>query len=249
MPAPAPSATTRCRRGSGCGAWTRPRPRAPPRVDRRRRRSGPARAGRNTRCGSRVAQAAPTAAPASAVSGHRHRGAQVGPHPARVRRAPPSRCRRRRTACSWPGSAPARPPAARCSSAGSCISPPPPTTASTQPATSAARHEQPRRRAGDVPRQVEPGHPAFQPSTTSSTSASRCDHGVRRDVDRHLLAGGDVRVRHEDGPHAHPLGAVDVLVGAVADVDAAPAGRSTPTARIAARNASGCGLAWSISLV
>ena len=136
MPAPAARATVRCRRGSGWGACARPRSGLRrvwiPTPTIRTRTSG-----RKTRCGSRVAQAAPPAAPASAVSAI---GAAVR-RSGRTRRAyvsaavaVPATLESLFVASTCAGPAAGRP----MSSAGSWTSPPPPTTASTQPATSAA---------------------------------------------------------------------------------------------------------------
>ena len=69
-------------------------------------------------------------------------------------------------------------------------------------------------------------------------------HGVRLHVDRHLLVGGDVGVRHQHRAHARPAGRRARPRTAGRRRRRRPPGRRTPTAASAARNASRCGLAW-----
>src|ERR1700754_1546215 len=69
---------------------------------------------------------------------------------------------------------------------------------------------------------------AVKPTATSGAPAvdplpqvgQPLDHRVRCHVDRHPLVDGNVAVRHQNGAHADALGAADVVVGPVADVDA-----------------------------
>src|SRR4051794_40309835 len=101
------------------------------------------------------------------------------------------------------------------SSAGSCTSPPPPDTASIQPAKPAAMHSS---------RTVErsgtyasgPGGPAIDDVEEVGQPG---DDGIGRAFDVAPLLGRDVAVGHQNGLYADLLGAVDVVVGPVADED------------------------------
>ena len=80
----------------------------------------------------------------------------------------------------------------------------------------------------------------FQVSTMSRMSSRLVGLGVGSGVVRHLLVDRDVGVRDPDRAHADLLGAVDVLEGAVADVDGALR-RGTPKASAACAKISACG--------